>query len=1116
MPDFSHLIPSCHVVCLLLVLSVKPSDQQRCGERAVCRGERPQLSNGCCPVEPGQMCRPGLGDNCDTELGFTCRDDAGALVTEGQGWCRGLHNLTVTSRGLENLTLAWAPYAPADYMFEYILLYREGGHHYDVNKWHNRDIGDQPRYTLKKLSPGTLYLIKVALWTNQISNVTETIMADTLPVEFCEHDGGIYQVGAYFLHDCEDNCTCLPTGEFSCTAVCPELGMPELPDETCHVVLSDSCCEYRTVCPVGGEPCAVGNTSYPHGDEFQVGCRTCACDNREVRCQYPESCYVMEATQSCPNPKSRDVEGECCPEWYCESTCTYENRTYTNMEYFTSTHCGLCQCNANDGVQCASDCPPVAMVLPDAACPDPHIRQDGCCETLYCHDPSADISEFLRRMFALSYSPVTLTLSFEVNPQVTENGLPSFSQYEILYANTSDPHGSWQSRTIQPVDVRLQHDQPSHVEPTAALSRDSAIVVNNRAYVTLGGMHPNTMYYVKIFPLDSIKQDMGDATLAAQHNKTDRNVSVMVVVRTKSLENVTSCFHDGREVFHQEEVLGHCNQTCTCYLGKITCRSRCDSELYVMAASPTCPKPSLEKRDGECCPLWMCHPSASGCSHKGLILTSGQSVTEDCQVCACDNASLHCSSVCPPLGHPPRPGCEAANISGHCCAEWQCPQESHPPYGVKSSILLHLYGSCLAPVSKFAEKLQQRLLGHVTSQTADLELSELSASLDVKVLCPGVNNNDEFIKGRRRRSAADAQDKIPAIVSVSKNFSSDRTDQQTIQLVHTAGLELLAVLNTSFAITLDSGQSMKSADDVILQGLSYTCDHGFAFVKDKCVLSEIESPATFSPNVKLTAVASASTFVTLEWSFPNQELKDIHGLIIEYRSDGSIPWLASDRLDVYTSSYNLTGLTPDRDFTARLVVITLWSGNGRWTVGEVSFRTNPDTDSLAMSSDVNLREVTVSENHVYIFWDPLPSNLLIELNSVTIFYKKSYTNSFNNKLKVTSTNLTQAQLADLQPDTAYTAVVAMLLESGETVTSSPIYFVTKYTRPFSRELLVAVIISCIATLVSAIVVALTCYMWRRSKRKSAATGFENKTYGIPLENNNEGIPAAPSANPASN
>lgn len=50
-------------------------------------------------------------------------------------------------------------------------------------------------------------------------------------------------------------------------------------------------------------------------------------------------------------------------------------------------------------------------------------------------------AQFLGRMFAISYSPASLTLSFEVDPQSEVNGIPLFCQYEIQYANTSDPFG---------------------------------------------------------------------------------------------------------------------------------------------------------------------------------------------------------------------------------------------------------------------------------------------------------------------------------------------------------------------------------------------------------------------------------------------------------------------------------------------------------------------------------------------------------------------------------------------------------------------------------------------------------------------------------------------------
>ncbi|KAH9496120.1 hypothetical protein Btru_012108 [Bulinus truncatus] len=674
MQNILSITTSCHVVISVLSLLATSSSQERCGQGASCRGERPKLANGCCPVEQNQACRPDVGDDCDTQLGYNCVNDVGTVVTAGQGTCRGQYNLTAQSVGVNSVNLTWTHVARPLDMYEYVILYRETNYPLGDSGWTPKDVGESPKGLLKDLTPGTLYSIKVGIWTvRSTGNYSEVIMVETQPASFCEHLSTHYAVGQQFVHECEDNCTCLPTGELQCQPVCPgALGIPQAPEEGCEYERGSDCCTYVKRCPVPAESCSYNNETYPHGHEFDLGCQVCECSLGQVTCQYPLGCGAMEATVSCPSPKISGVDEDCCPIRYCESTCTFENRTYQHMEYFTSSECGLCQCSTVDGVQCASECPPVVMVLPSAACPDPHIKKEGCCETLYCHDTSRDILHYIRNVFSLSYSPSMLTLSFEVESQREENGHPTYCQYEILSTNTNDSFGNWSRRLVQPVDVQIQQDQSTHKEPADALTRESAIVVGKRAYVTVSGMQPNTTYFVKIIPLDGLREDMSESH-TGQINYSDRNISAMVVARTRPLFNVTSCFHDGREVHHEEVIAAHCGQHCQCLLGKIQCHSTCDAEGYVVARSRTCPIPRLEKTEEQCCPQWTCHPSATGCIYNGLIMTTGQTVYDACQVCKCANGSVQCTPVCQPNGEAPRPGCELTNISGQCCSQWMCP-----------------------------------------------------------------------------------------------------------------------------------------------------------------------------------------------------------------------------------------------------------------------------------------------------------------------------------------------------------------------------------------------------------------------------------------------------------
>ncbi|KAK0059773.1 cysteine-rich motor neuron 1 protein-like isoform X3 [Biomphalaria pfeifferi] len=1094
----------------ILFLSFLPPSHERCPQSTECRGERPTLQNGCCPVEPIQACFPEQGLDCDTGLGFYCADEQGQIINDGEGTCRGQYNLAVLNVSTSSVNLTWDHVAQELDNFEYVVMYRESTFYHSDSGWKNKDVGERPKALLKELSPGTLYFVKVAIWSGRsLGNYSEVIMVDTVAASYCEHKSKKYEVGEQFVHECEDNCTCMPNGQFQCHPVCPEdLGVPQAPEEGCEYERSADCCTYIKICHFGGEPCSYNNQTHNHLAEFMDGCQECQCNFGSVDCRYSQECSPMEVTVSCPKPKVRDVGENCCPEWECESTCTYENQTYNHLQYFSSSQCGLCQCNVADGVQCASDCPPVAMVLPDAACPDPQIKKDGCCETLHCHDPNTDILQFMRNMFALSYSPATLTLSFEVDSQEDANK-PLYCQYEILYTSTSDPQGNWSRRLIQPTDVLLQQDQSSHTNLTDPLTHDSAIVVGKRAYVTLSGMHPNTTYYVKIIPLDGLREDMSESQ-AGQLQYSDRNISAMVVVKTKSLVNVTSCFHDGNEVLHLEVVPGHCGQKCQCILGQIKCQSICESEAQVVASSTTCPVPRLERKQNDCCPTWTCYPSASGCIYNGLIMSQDQSLTEVCQVCTCRNSSVQCTPVCQTSENPPRPGCELTNITGQCCPQWSCPLETHPPSGVRSTYIAEFLGNCDIPHSEFKEMVAQKLRGYLSSQPACAMQTNFCDSLSLAVTCPG-GSNEDFMHRRRRRSAvSDSSDKIYIHVSVYQNFSSNTSKEVVEEQVRTAGLKLLFMLNTTFELNLDNRHSLKSTNLVIYEGLSYVCDHSFSYVKDldTCILSEIESVQVFKPNVQLTATTVSETCASLQWTLSEpQDLNQVQGFVVEYRQDGSLQWMTSHVIGSSQRLYNITSLKPDVSFTARLVALLSWSGSSKWRVAEIGFRTASIPEPIIAPYSFPLKNVAIHDNWALLTWEPLPSEMLLKLSAVSVIYKQSYNSYYTHKQIVSFKSQTQVQLIGLQPDTVYSAEITMLFFSGDTKTSGPVHFVTKFPRNVSTELLVAVIIACVVSLIATVVVIMTCFMWRKSKKKGDTTGFENKTFGIPLENNNEERPS---------
>ncbi|XP_012940804.1 uncharacterized protein LOC101861218 [Aplysia californica] len=1110
----------CHVIFFLAFLA-ELSHQQGCGNHVVCTGQRPKLSSGCCPVQAGQPCRPADGGDCDSDLGFHCGLEGGARIANGSGICQGQYDLRATSNGQREVELAWSPFAPPDYLFEYVLFMREGTFNYDINNWNQIECGDQPHYTARRLKPATAYYFQVAIWEDArnmiLGTTTETLLTETRPVEFCEHKGLQYQVNQTFVHDCEDNCTCLANGQFECFPLCPEQGIPEL-EEGCHLTQGNHCCEVRVSCSVGGEVCDVEGVKYSHGDEFESGCKQCVCMHGELECQYPPSCQVLQPSESCPNPEPVDVEGACCPDWSCGETCVYENATHAVQEYFTSTQCGLCRCQASGVVHCAPDCPPVVMVLPDAACPDPHVRQDGCCDTLHCYDPSLDVDELIRRMFALSYSPVTLTLSFEVDAVAEQNGVAVYPEYEVMYTNTTDLTHNWRRRVVRPVDVRLHQDQSQEEQPDQALTTERAIVVDNRAYVTIAGMYPNTTYYVKIRRLADDATDQGDLTSA---NSTHHQTSAMVVIKTMPLKSVTSCFHAGQEVPHEEQIPSHCSQVCTCRFGQIVCESACPSEHGLIAVSPSCPRPRLEKTGGECCPTWKCYPSDSGCHYDDLILAAGQSVTSDCRVCTCYNGTMHCQSACPPVSDAPRAGCELSNVTGLCCPQWSCPREIASPLGVESSILLRFRGSCTQPVSKLEEELGQQVFlkvaAHIQSVLGQGSLSgQLRDGLRVELKCDVMP--EQTSEERRKRSpdeGATEEGFINVVVILHSNWSSSASDfPSTGEEMYNASLRLTSVLNNSRDV-FEAGGTALTTQSAQLQAFHFLCDTGFSYQKGSCVLSEIETAPSFFPGSSLSVAQVSSNSVTLQWSPATvKEKKHILGFMIEYRRANDLSWLATGRILPTVTSQTLNQLSPNQEYVVRLLALTFWPGKSKWPMATAQFTTDPYDASASTGWTISLGDVTIAESYAILSWDPLPDTVRERVSGISVAYRVWPTKHFTHKLNVPDIGQTHVKMTELQPSMAYVAELALLMTSGAVLHSQPIHFETKAKAHTAEELKIVSIIAGGITLVSLLSTLITCLLWRRDKAKYSGTAFENKGYGKQVTNNNY-TETEPAANPAS-
>ncbi|GFN87022.1 connective tissue growth factor [Plakobranchus ocellatus] len=1024
--------------------------------------------------------------------------------------------------------LEWLNFAPPDYRFEYVVLQREGTYDPDISHWRVREIGNQPRCELSHLKPDTVYFIRVAIWEDAragiLGKMTEAISVKTHPTEFCKYEGGDYPVGEYVVTDCEENCTCLGTGEFQCLPLCLLQGLPEV-EEGCHVIQGENCCDFQTVCPVGGEPCNVGGVIYPHASQFKHNCRQCRCDHGQSKCDNPGGCPEVEPTEQCPNPRRVDVEGQCCPEWYCSDpaveACHYGSKDYKYGEYFSSQNCRLCQCYGIDGVQCPPECPPAVMVLPSNECPNPQIRREGCCDTLYCNYSNMSLPQFIGRMFAQSYSPVSLTVSFEASPVSAQSEYPLYSQYEILFANMSDPLLTWHRRVVQPVDVRLRRDWtgrkrlPSLTTPLDALTRDNAIVVSERVYITLSGMDPDTTYYVKINPMIDFNHNM----MAADQGGKRDNVAT-VVVQTMPLANATSCFYEGRQFRHGQMVKATCSESCRCNLGQVKCSSNCHAELVVLARSPSCPQPRLEKAEGACCPEWKCYPSATGCLYEGRIMSSGQYITKGCDVCTCENTIVTCSTTCLAPGVSPRSGCVLTNVTGQCCPQWTCPIESHPPYGVKTSIVVYLDQGCPDQSPGFTQDLERQLLDQAVTACSENQsgISKYCSGLQAKAQCPdsgGTSSNN-----RRKREASipapsptapttlQHRGKIRVQIFLSANFSQESPNDLTEELLQSAGLQLAGQLNRSLLVQTSDGDAIKMVQVSPLPQVSYICDAGFSFEEGNCVLSEVETSLTTTASIKMKATDVTEGLAVITWEpLSDRAQEHVTELMVEHRQKGHLEW-TSNSLSSTRTSYLLKSLVPDQNYTVRLVASTTWPGQRRWIMAELTIKTLQQAEGSAIS----VKKVAVFPDSAIVSWDKIPAEIASAIVSAEIQWRKAHEKGFGYRQKMHELDLNSVQILGLTEDTTYTAKLSILLKSGARLQSGEVYFVTKsHKESHFEELLVAGIVAGAVGLVVGILLTLAFVLWRRSKAGGGAGGFVNETYGVQVNKDQKDVP--PAANP---
>ena len=67
-----------------------------------------------------------------------------------------------------------------------------------------------------------------------------------------------------------------------------------------------------------------------------------------------------------------------------EDECNHNGTVYRIGDTFTR-ECSLCMCVHGNNINCSfNTCPPTELPVPSILCPFPHVRRDGCCDTVFC------------------------------------------------------------------------------------------------------------------------------------------------------------------------------------------------------------------------------------------------------------------------------------------------------------------------------------------------------------------------------------------------------------------------------------------------------------------------------------------------------------------------------------------------------------------------------------------------------------------------------------------------------------------------------------------------------------------------------------------------------------